>query len=272
MMLRLASPVPRRHRLSGSLIPLGGLLCLPSLFFLGGCSKEKVEYYETRTVEAESATQAVDAAVLPPGHPPLDGAAAGALPPGHPPLGAAAGQPEGHPPMAELEALAGMLEMEKTALPDALIAQGGLPAWELPEGWVATDPGPMRRANFALGEAGLEVAVTSFPGNVGGMPANVNRWRRQLGLPPVAESQMLPFLTQTTVNGKEVLLVDLLGAPAPEGKSTQRMITAVANHEGASWFFKIAGDAAEVEAHRQEFVRFILSLRFPEKAEVTPDS
>jgi cysteinyl-tRNA synthetase len=35
-----------------------------------------------------------------------------------------------------------------------------------------------------------EVAVTVFPGTVGGLTANVNRWRGQIGLPPASEADI----------------------------------------------------------------------------------
>ncbi|MCC6545612.1 hypothetical protein IT570_00475 [Candidatus Sumerlaeota bacterium] len=61
--------------------------------------------------------------------------------------------------------------------------------WRLPEGWSEVpSTTPMRLATIrveGLGGEPVEVAVTSFPGEVGGELANVNRWRSQLELPPV---------------------------------------------------------------------------------------
>lgn len=37
----------------------------------------------------------------------------------------------------------------------------------------------------------VEVAVTRFPGDVGGVLANVNRWRQQAGLTPVEDAEGL---------------------------------------------------------------------------------
>lgn len=63
--------------------------------------------------------------------------------------------------------------------------------WRVPEGWVL-DPEPrrMRLATYVVSdESGdVEVAVTRFPGRVGGELANVNRWRGQMGLEPVDEA------------------------------------------------------------------------------------
>src|SRR5690349_3907522 len=62
--------------------------------------------------------------------------------------------------------------------------------WDTPEGWraVIADQ-PMRVATFRAGPGdGVEVSVTAFPGDVGGLLANVNRWRGQVGLAPAQES------------------------------------------------------------------------------------
>lgn len=61
--------------------------------------------------------------------------------------------------------------------------------WRVPAGWTL-DPTPrsMRLATYlAPDPAGpVEVAVTRFAGRVGGELANLNRWRDQMGLPPIA--------------------------------------------------------------------------------------
>ncbi|MGF1635306.1 MAG: hypothetical protein ACFCVE_15770 [Phycisphaerae bacterium] len=62
--------------------------------------------------------------------------------------------------------------------------------WHPPAGWRAVDAGvPMRLATYRTGPApdAVEVTVTSLGGDGGGLLANVNRWRRQLGLPPAAD-------------------------------------------------------------------------------------
>lgn len=66
-------------------------------------------------------------------------------------------------------------------------------AWAVPAGWTE-DPKPrqMRLTTYiAPDPAGpVEIAVTRFGGRVGGELANVNRWRGQLGLPPIREAEL----------------------------------------------------------------------------------
>lgn len=176
--------------------------------------------------------------------------------------------PEGHPPLTGTGAMPdGMMDMANATLPESAVGQGNLPTWSLPTGWSADEPGPMRRATLLIDDGPLAVAVTSFPGDVGGLAANVNRWRRQLGLPPVPEERLPDFVSEMTVAGKGVLLVDLLGPPSGSSVPTQRTLTAVMMHQGESWFFKMSGDAPAIERHRPAFLDFVQSLRFP-----TPDA
>src|SRR5207302_1076337 len=65
------------------------------------------------------------------------------------------------------------------------------PEWQVPAGWKEVSSGPMLAAKFIVAgpdEAQAVVNVSVAGGEGGGLLANVNRWRNQLGLAPVAES------------------------------------------------------------------------------------
>lgn len=89
--------------------------------------------------------------------------------------------------------------------------------WTLPEGWRQV-PGerPMRLATFeASGEAGpVEVAVTRFPGRVGGELANMNRWRGQMGLGPLDEGELEAAIERWEAPGYEGYQARIEGAEA----------------------------------------------------------
>lgn len=76
--------------------------------------------------------------------------------------------------------------------------------WTLPEGWTE-DPEPrqMRLATFiAPDSAGpVEVAVTRFDGRVGGVLANINRWRGQMGLNPISDDEIESVITRYSATG-----------------------------------------------------------------------
>lgn len=54
--------------------------------------------------------------------------------------------------------------------------------------------------------------------------------------------------------------------PEPE-KPTLRLLAAIFPHQERTWFFKVIGPIAEVEAHKEAFDRFIRLVRFTGKAE-----
>lgn len=204
---------------------------------LGACSDDSGSYYETEAVE-----------------PP---AGAPQLPPA--PL-TESGLPEGHPPIDDSTA-PDPVTMSNTQLPAELIAQDDLPGWTLPEGWTRAPDRAMRRASFAVGDSGLELAVTSFPGDVGGLEANVNRWRRQLGLGPMEAAEMESVVTTREIDGRTIQVVDL-AAPSADGTGGTRMLTAIAQVEGVSWFFKVTGPDSAIADAKPEFETFIDSLSF----------
>lgn len=134
-------------------------------------------------------------------------------------------------------------------------------AWTLPEGWREQPPRPMRLATFAVGDA--ECYISVLAGDGGGRTANINRWRRQMGLEPLDDAAIaaLPALT-------------VLGGPAPfiEMEGTYRDMTGntleqagflgtLRELEGRTLFIRMTGPAAAVRAHKAEFQAFCESLR-----------
>lgn len=179
-------------------------------------------------------------AELPAGHPPLDKSGA-ALPAGHPPLDMAAQQ-----------------------LPPDTAA--GNPKWEVPTDWKPGRTSSVRRGSFALAGPegqGADVAVTVFAGDVGGMLANINRWRGQIGLDPVAEADVAKLTANLDVGGIKATIVDFTGKEVPEGKkSVARMLVVTVPQAGNSWFFKMVGDEPLVAAQKEAFLKFVQSVKF----------
>ncbi len=145
---------------------------------------------------------------------------------------------------------------------------GGAPAkpqWSVPPGWQEVPPTQMLVAKFLLtGKTGGkgEVTVSVFPGTVGGTLANVNRWRGQIGLPPVPESE-LPKLTQSLdVAGGKATVVDMGGQDPRNGQKT-RLIGVIFPQEGRTWFYKLTGDDSVAEQEKPVFLRFVQTAKHP---------
>lgn len=134
--------------------------------------------------------------------------------------------------------------------------------WSLPPTWTIGRGNSTRYATMVIhGEdsSTAEVSVSKFPGDVGGDLANVNRWRGQLGLPPIAASDLPMLVTILHAGDRRLQWVDMTG-------SNQRCLTAWIKHHGETWFFKCSGPTPLVTTEKERFIEFVQSIRF-----TTPD-
>lgn len=136
-------------------------------------------------------------------------------------------------------------------------AAGGL-RWKLPAGWTEAPGGaPMRYATLKAPVAGkLDVSVVRLPGPAGGELANVNRWRNQLGLPPLAEADLGTSRKVVSTAAGALNVYDFTS-----GEKKSRTIAGFAEIQGESWFVKMTGDAAAVATARAPFLDLLGSIR-----------
>lgn len=135
-------------------------------------------------------------------------------------------------------------------------AEGRL-RWTLPAGWKETAGSGMRIATLTPPGAGkAEATVVALPGDSGGELANVNRWRGQIGLGATDEKGMAEAKTtvQTGVGPASVYTFTSGGA------SKSRLVAAVVQHDGTSWFIKLMGEDEAVKKANGSFVALIKSL------------
>ena len=138
---------------------------------------------------------------------------------------------------------------------------GGKPNFKTPETWKTKPPGPMVASAYNVEDAAgqAEVTISKFPGDVGGMVANIQRWRGQLGLSPVSEEEARKSAEMIEVAGqKESYMVDLKGKNVRSGKDA-RMVAIGVPYQGETWFFKLMGDDAVVAKEKDKFIQFVKS-------------
>lgn len=129
--------------------------------------------------------------------------------------------------------------------------------WTLPAGWVEQAPSSMRVGSFLVkGENGqtADVSIVPLSGDAGGDLANINRWRGQINLGPIAENQLDQLSQMITPAERRMRLVDF----ANDGK---RLIAAIYTTEGKSWFFKMMGDDATAKAAKPAFLKFLSTIK-----------
>ena len=159
--------------------------------------------------------------------------------------------PAGHPPIAPTAPAAAAAPAATAA--GAPVAKAGLPAWEVPAGWVQGAASPMVLARFLVGggDSKTEVTVSSFPGDVGGLVANINRWRVQMGLEPLAEAEARKEAEPVDVGGTQAMLVSIAGKRAGQ---PARLIGLILPKDGQTWFYKMVGDDAVAKAEKDHLV------------------
>ena len=171
----------------------------------------------------------------------LQFAAAGAqpmaLPPSHPPIGPVGAEP-------------------------AAAGNPGKPNWTVPAGWKEEPPTQMLIAKFVATEADAraEITVSAFPGDVGGMLANVNRWRQQLGLPEIGGADLPKTVSEVAAQGGKATLVELAGTDARTGQKA-KLVGVILPQASQTWFYKMMGNEKVVARERDALIKFVQSAR-----------
>ena len=164
------------------------------------------------------------------------------LPPGHPAIG----------------------NMTTPSAASAPVSHEGQPNWQVPAGWQEVSGGQFLIAKFMLtGNAGTTAAVNvSMSANDGGgLTANVNRWRGQLGLAPLSGDDLNKSVTTIASTSGTAFQVDMSGTDARTGQPT-RLVGVVVSQTGQTWFYKLMGDAKVVESQKDAFTRFVQGVKY----------
>lgn len=149
-----------------------------------------------------------------------------------------------------------MATMANTAVPTA---GGSDLKWSAPESWTTKAGSAMRKGSYAVKRGGAEAdfAITAFPGDTGGLHANINRWRGQVGLPPASPADLDAAVQHVDGQGLHFDVVDLAG---PSGT---RLLGAITSFNGNSWFFKLMGPDAVVAGEKPAFLQFLQTVKAP---------
>ena len=137
------------------------------------------------------------------------------------------------------------------------------PTFKAPKGWEILDAGPLATARFRVGEGETAVAITltALDGDGGGLTANVNRWRAQVGLKELDEKGVPKALHPIEVGGLAGHAMDATG-PDVAGKVTPRVVAVVVRRGEQTWYVRMAGPAVDVAAQKTAFDAFVKSVRF----------
>ena len=144
-----------------------------------------------------------------------------------------------------------------SAMPPTENASNPQIKWQTPAGWSEVPASSMRYASFNAGtnDNKVDISIVTFPGEGGSDADNVNRWRQQIGLPPMTPDAVATQIEPLKGDGTDFSMVDIAGASA-------RTLAAWTRRDGHVWFFKASGPSGAIEKEKPNFVKFMQSIRF----------
>lgn len=140
--------------------------------------------------------------------------------------------------------------------------------WTLPEGWkesATPDPMGMRLLDLRFGpnQEG-ECYISLMPGPAGGLEANVNRWRTQMGQTPYTADEIAKLPKKPFFNRDATFVAfdgDFKGFGAEAAKTGYRMLGLIHSADQATIFVKLTGPKALVDQNAAAFDAFCLSIK-----------
>ncbi len=136
--------------------------------------------------------------------------------------------------------------------------------YDTPEGWEEAPASMMRDINLTFGENGEgEAYVARLPGAGGGLLANVNRWRKQMGAEELSQEEV-EALPEKPLFGQPAKFIEIDGAFSGMGggetKPDYRMLGLILTSDAGAVFVKMTGPRELIEENAEEFDAFTKSI------------
>jgi len=163
--------------------------------------------------------------------------------------------PPSHPPIGNI------IPAAAAAAPSS---SEGKPEWQVPAGWKEIDAGQFLVAKFIISgseNSQAAVNVSMSAGDGGGILANVNRWRGQLGLNQLSQAEVDKLVSSIDIEGGKAMLVDMSGTDMKSG-GKMRLVGAVVPQNQHTWFYKLMGPAPLVEQQKDAFAKFVQGVKY----------
>ena len=135
-------------------------------------------------------------------------------------------------------------------------------SWEKPETWIETSGHAMRLVSFNVPFSnGIgDLSMTTFEGSSGGVKANVNRWRQQIGLEPLNGSE----IKQSSINKDGQLGKYEFFKLVNEKNPDLAILSSIFNLETSTLFVKLTIDSKGIEETEDDFITFCKSIHLIE--------
>jgi len=134
----------------------------------------------------------------------------------------------------------------------------------LEDGWFLARPGRMQQERYLfqneLGDT-AELTYSELGGTGGGLAANVNRWRDQVGLPPMQPEMIEGEVVSVGLaeNGRGQF-ISINGRDKETGVPT-RVMALIVPKNGKTLFYKLTGPPDVAESQREALIAFASAPR-----------
>ncbi len=158
-------------------------------------------------------------------------------------------------------------------------AAGGAPfsgtlQWEAPASWKRLPDKPMRAVSFGLPDAeNAECYIALLPGEAGGLAANINRWRAEMGQEALTDEE-IANLPRIDIMGRAAHMVAVEGAFTGMDGITHpgwMLLGVVATVPEQTLFVKMTGPREAVLQEQENFAAFSRSLHIPKACRSRPE-
>lgn len=138
-------------------------------------------------------------------------------------------------------------------------AGGGL-TWTTPEGWRTKPASSMRLASFEVplsdGSAG-DCSIIVLGGTGGGLLPNINRWRGQIGLPPIGEEGLADAIRPLEGQIQDMKFIRLENPDDP----SRAFLIAIAPLGNRTAYVKLSAPREQLDAVEPAFLDLARSLK-----------
>lgn len=126
-------------------------------------------------------------------------------------------------------------------------------SWKAPKNWIEGTAGNMQIGKFLFDKATSDhVSIATFPGDVGGDLANINRWRRQLSIPATTKDKIKFKKYKSKNKTFEVVSIN---------NQSDSIIVAIFKEKDQTTFVKMMAKSNIAKKRYSEFIDFCLTIK-----------
>ena len=148
--------------------------------------------------------------------------------------------------------------ISKNEAPKDIRKNGKGIGWDLPQNWVPSDGHSMRLASFDVPfSRGIgDLSIVSLGSESGGLTANVNRWRKQIDLGPISESEIKTESIVGQSKSGSFRLFRLVN----DSSQDKAILAAVLPMQGTTLFIKLTASQQGIIELETIFTQFCSSI------------